>query len=205
MFEGILVATLLFVATSSTTQESPQVATYYCGVHSLYAAILYFDPTADFESLLKPEFVSSVKGSTYEDLLKAVNTHRGLYGRVIGNLTIEDLQMLDHPLVLHVKATEETDEFNHFVAWLPHKSGAFVVLDPITAPVRRIDLPELQKRWDGTALIVSDSPIHLWRLRWQRALDTSSFLIVIAALVAVIVFAYKRYRSSHSSRKSVTN
>jgi hypothetical protein len=71
----------------------------YCGVYCIYTAMKLAGQETDIHELLKPEYVGSPKGSTLQELKKAVEDN-GLYAVAIGKLTSQELRNCPHPVVL---------------------------------------------------------------------------------------------------------
>ncbi|MGE5608534.1 MAG: cysteine peptidase family C39 domain-containing protein, partial [Bacillota bacterium] len=143
-------------------KESPAAATIaqqgpYCGLYCLYAILKMAGQTIDFADLVRPEYLSSEKGSSAADLIRAAQEH-GLQATMVGKLTTRELRASPYPLLLHVKSVEVSKEYDHFVLFLGTQDGKARVLD---APhgQRLLDYPDLVRIWDGVAVLVSTQPI----------------------------------------------
>lgn len=140
--------------------EAANLHKAYCGITCLYAALDLMGVETDFRELLKSEYIGSPAGSTLAELKNAAD-HCGLYTRVMKNLNEAALMASPHPMILHVRrATAMAKEYDHFELFLGTQDGRALIFDP-PAPVRRVSFGELALRWDGTALIVSTTPIRV--------------------------------------------
>ena len=131
----------------------------YCGVYCLYTVIKLNDQGFDFRELLKPEYISSRKGSTLAELKKAAEDN-GLYIFPIGKLTSRELRCCPYQIILHVKSDMNSKQYDHFELFIWTKDGQALLLDP-PGPLRLVPFHELAPRWNGNGLIVSTEPIDL--------------------------------------------
>jgi rhodanese-related sulfurtransferase len=150
---------LLAVAGPSATRATSVDSSPNCGIYALYTAIKIEGGHADLSSLLRPEYISTKEGSTLIDLQRAAQD-RGMYARVLSNLTIANLRRAGSPMILHVKNEYDAPTYSHFILCVPGRNGRIALYD---APQEVIWTTgeDLAPLWDGTALTISTHPIHL--------------------------------------------
>ncbi|RLB75297.1 MAG: hypothetical protein DRH24_19840 [Deltaproteobacteria bacterium] len=154
----------------------------YCGLYCLYTAMKLADREVDFRELLKPEYISSRKGSSLAELKKAAEDN-GLYAVAAGKLTSRELRASSYPIILHVKSAADKKEYDHFELFLGTENGQAKLFDP-PEPVKLAPFYELAPRWDGTGLIVSAEPIKLGVIFGSAR---KRFIICSAVAVAFIL------------------
>lgn len=131
----------------------------YCGVYCVYAALDVYDRDVAFESLLEPEYVSGYGGSTNADLCRALDDH-GLYGSVVGGIGIAGLKLASTPIILHVRRSQGTQAYDHWVLYLGEtENGRARLADPYGGE-RILTYAELLALGDGSGVVVS-------RNHWQ--------------------------------------
>jgi len=154
----------------------------YCGIYCLYAVMKLSNIDVDPNELLKPEYIGSHKGSSLAELKKAAEDNR-LYAAPVGKLTTRWLCQSPYPVILHVKSTADRKEYDHYELFLETKDGQARLYGP-PAPVRLVPFYKLAPRWDGTGLIVSDTPIDLGAV---FAPARKRFIIYAVIAIAVIL------------------
>jgi len=154
----------------------------YCGLYCLYTVMKTSGISSDFKNLLKPEYISSRKGSSIAELKKAAEDN-GLYAEPAAKLTSSVLRLSQHPVVLHVKSSGDKKEYDHYELYLGTQNGQARLFDPPN-PVQLIPFRELAPRWDGTGLIVSSVPIDLSDI---FAPARKRFMIYASIAVAIIL------------------
>jgi rhodanese-related sulfurtransferase len=189
-----------FAPAASRAQESPNP---YCGVYSLYAACKLEGKQITLQSLLQPQYVGSFEGSSLAELHRAA-LDAGLHAEPVQNLHESLLPSLGTPAILHVKASPRSRTYDHWLLCVRATDGSATVVDPPRQP-QQVSLGELATRWDGTALLVSASPIDmssvqrhaLWRLCGWAA------ILIVLAVGSHLVRWLARPQVSTRSRSSV--
>ncbi len=169
----------------------------YCGLYCVFAVMRLYDREIDFASLLRPEYISSTKGSTLEELQRAA-VDRGLHVAPIGNLTTRALRSSPYPVILHVKTAGRTREYGHYELFLGTKDGKARLCDP-PSPVRIVPFAELARRWQGTALVVSDTPIDMAVITRPALWRLAGCAFSAAALIGILKWAQSRRRGSFAA------
>jgi rhodanese-related sulfurtransferase len=129
-----------------------------CGLYSLYAGARLLAKPAPFVDLLTGDYISSHRGSSLRDLYRAATDH-GLHAQVASNLTTAALRVARYPIILHVKRSLASTEYDHFLLFIDATGESARIYEPPTS-IRRVALHDLAPRWDGTGLILSASPIN---------------------------------------------
>ena len=154
----------------------------YCGLYCLYTTIKLAGQVANFQELVKPEYIGSRKGSSLAELKKAGEDY-GLYAIPVGKLTSRELINSPCPIILHVKSSLERQEYDHYELFLGTENGKAKLFDP-PQPVRLVPFSELAPRWDGNGLIVAAEPIDLGVV---FAPARKRFLVYAAVAVAIVL------------------
>lgn len=134
--------------------------------------------------MIKKEYIDSEDGSTLRQLKQAA-TDQGMYAVALRNLTCSILRQCRYPLILHVKATPASDDYDHFVLYLGQQNGQARVFDPMTR-TKPVPFYELASRWDGMGLLLSaDSPdlTMLYRPAAYRLLTLGCLFAVWIVLI----------------------
>jgi rhodanese-related sulfurtransferase len=113
----------------------------------------------NFVELLKPKYIGSGKGSSLAELQKAAEDH-GLYTKAVVRITSKELSRCDYPIILHMKLSVKSQDYDHYALFLGTQNGKVKILDPPN-PMKLVSFAELAPQWDGTGLIVSAEPIDL--------------------------------------------
>ncbi len=111
----------------------------------------------DFLELVKPEYIGSRKGSSFQELKKAMEDN-GLYAVPVCKLTSRELRQSAYPIILHVKSDAMSETYDHYELFLGTENKQARLLNQ-PEPVRLVPFQELAPRWDGNGLIVSAEPI----------------------------------------------
>jgi len=163
----------------------------YCGLYCLYTLIRATGKDIDFRDLLRPEYISSEKGSTLPQLKKAVEDN-GMYAEVVEKLTSLELRHSPYPIILHTKSGVDRDEYDHVELFLGTRKGKARLCDP-PEPIRSVPLAELAPRWGGAGLIVSPHPVDL-RIIFAPARKLSMIFLVIAmAAISTVYWVRQRW------------
>jgi len=131
----------------------------YCGLYCLYSVMKMDGRNINFADLVKPEYISSRKGSSLAELKKAAEDN-GFYAQPATRLNKFILSRLKLPVILHVKPNVGEKDYSHFELFLGIDRGKVRLFDP-PEPPRNVAFRQLLPRWDGTGLIVSAEPIEL--------------------------------------------
>jgi rhodanese-related sulfurtransferase len=166
----------------------------YCGIYCLYAVMKLSDIDVDPKELLKPEYISSRRGSSLAELKKAAEDN-GLYAVPVGKLTSRVLRSCPHQIILHVKSAADKKEYDHYELFLETKEGQARLYDP-PEPVRLVPFRELAPRWDGTGLIVSASPIDLGPILAPARKRFIMYAAIAAAIVLIVHWGRRRWPAS---------
>lgn len=164
----------------------------YCGIYCTYILCKMYDKNIDIKSLIVPQYIDSPKGSSLVELQRAVTDVR-MHAKSVGTMSISELRRSPYPMILHVKSTSESKEYNHYKLFLGTKDGKARVFDPPNV-VQLVPFHELAPMWDGTGLIVSDKPIDLGKIFWPARKRFLLYAIAaIAAILAVRLITNKLY------------
>ncbi|WP_197444367.1 rhodanese-like domain-containing protein [Maioricimonas rarisocia] len=132
---------------------------HYCGVYSAYTVLDHFSQRVPFESLLEPEYVSSYRGSTADEIVRALEDH-GVAAKSFNGLSVFDLKTASAPVILHVRGSQGRREYEHWVVYLGERDGEAVVLDPSRGRTS-MSFARLLALWDSVGIATSDSSLEL--------------------------------------------
>lgn len=140
----------------------------YCGLYSLYAYLVARKSHIDFESLLRPEFISSPVGSSIEDLVLACE-QLGIDGSVFVGFNLRSVDCAPTPSIALVRPDLRIAEYSHFILLLEHTQEGVIAFFPPTAShstgIRTLSYSELAHIWAGAGILfadVSNSGGHAW-------------------------------------------
>ena len=156
----------------------------YCGIYCLHTAIKLAGKESEIADLIKPEYVGSRQGSSLGELRQAAED-QGLEALVVGELTRRELLASPHSIILHVKASGQSKDYDHFQLFLGVKDGKARIFDPPN-PTAEVAFRDLARRWGGTGLIVSDQPIDTGAIfgpTRKRVFFYSALVIVMVLLI----------------------
>jgi len=193
---GILIVCAAVVADENTPKPPKSAYTKlrnsgpYCGLYCIYTVLKLVGQEADFQDLVKPEYMGSRKGSSLRELKKAVEDN-GLYAIHVNKLTSRELSRSDYPIVLHVKSDVMSRAYDHFELFLGTKGDQARLFDP-PYPVRLAPFRELAPRWDGNGLVISAEPIDLGSVLAPARRQFATYA-TIALLITLIVRWAKRW------------
>jgi hypothetical protein len=111
----------------------PETPPTYCGVCSLYRALQAMEKEVPFESLLRPEYISTTQGSSVNDLIRAAED-QGLLTKFLGRMNCWMLKETESPVILHVKSALGPTPFNHWILFAGTEGGDAVIYDGTNAP-----------------------------------------------------------------------
>ena len=144
--------------TKTITKNENKVYGPYCGVYCLFSLLKLYNKECKLSDLLKPEYISTSKGSSLKDLKKAAEDYN-LQAVSIDKLTDKELIKSPWPIILHVKSSPDKKEYDHFEIFLSTENGKAKIFNP-PEPVKLVPFYELSRKWSGTGLVVSDKPIE---------------------------------------------
>lgn len=149
----------------------------YCGVYAVYGAASALKVSADFETLLDTQYVSTLAGSTADDLVRAAD-RCGLHAEKLGSLGVSALQRAHTPLILHVSSVGQFGVYDHWMLFLGMEALGARVVDS-SEGIYVLPLSELLARWDGFAISITK----------PDTLDGSVSSAEMSANAATVVFA----------------
>jgi len=174
-------ATASLPVASPTTLPAGRVAGTnepYCGIYCVYGALRLLTGFSDMRSLVKPEYVGSSHGSSFEELAKAA-VDNGLKAYAFKRLSVGELRRMPSPVVLHV--AQESIKYNHFVLYLgPNNDGSLRLLDSADGLVD-MSPAELAAYWDGHGLLLSRDAVNVQSLLWRSYLEYGFYYAVAIA------------------------
>ena len=165
----------------------------FCGLYCLYTVLMMADKEVAFVDLYKPEYTKQNVGSTLSSLSKAAHDH-GICALPVRQLTSCVLRACNSPVILHVKKTAGSREYDHYELFLGAEGDSVRLYDP-PRPLRLEPFGELAARWDGTGLVLSTNPIDQAKLfapARRRFLAGGG----IALLALVVLHLTRRYCKS---------
>ncbi|MBL7106452.1 MAG: hypothetical protein ISS77_02430 [Phycisphaerae bacterium] len=168
----------------------PKLRQPYCGLYCVYTAMKLAGKEVDFRELVKPEYLGSRKGSSLAELKKAVEDN-GMYAESVAKLDSRVLEESLHPIILHVKSSAESKDYDHFELFLGTENGLAKLFN-VPEPVRLVPFHELSPRWDGTGLIVSAEPIDLGVVFAPARRRLLLFMAVGIAVILILHWARQR-------------
>ena len=177
-------------AENACTSGHCNISGPYCGINCVYSALRLSQKEIRFVDLLKQTYIGSSKGSSLTELRMAVQDN-GMHATAINNFSINALKSLQCFLILHVKATPQGKEYDHYELFLGAKDGKAQLFDPPN-PVQLVPFNELAPLWDGTGLIVSDKPIDLNAIFWSARKRFFLYAIAVIATVLIIRLITKK-------------
>ena len=186
--------------TMAATQNVVCAQDHYCGVYSAYAVLHHYEKNVSFEQLLEPEYVEGYFGSTAKGIVAALKKN-GVDANSYSGLGVFDLRIASGPVILHVRGSQGTRGYDHWVVYLGEENGGAIVLDPSRGR-SIVSYPRLLAMWDSVGIATSKSSIELsvWRTlgqgkRWL-SLVVSGCLILPLALFVEGFIGHQNIRSS---------
>ena len=166
----------------------------HCGLYCLYTAMKLAGKEMDFKELVKPEYLSSRKGSSIAELKQAAKDN-GFFAESVAKLNSRILMESPHPVILHVKSSADSKEYGHFELFLGTENGRAKLFNP-PEPVKLVPFYELTPRWDGTGLLVSAKPIDLAAILAPARKKLLLYAIIGVAIVLGLHWARQRWLCS---------
>ena len=154
-----LLIMLAIFCTCVFASNEKSVADAYCGIYSIYGAANSLGVESEFQQLIDKRYVSSRKGSSAADLIKAGNK-LGVNVTAFWHLGEATLESSMDPLVLHFCSYGQLNSYDHWVLFLGMKDGKAVISDSNSGP-SMMSISDVLLRWDGVALAVhvADKPL----------------------------------------------
>lgn len=168
----------------------------YCGIYCLYAYASAEGLNVDFDSLLKPEFVSSVQGSSADELKRAAQ-FIGVEGSVAHGLTVVDLYLATTPIILHYRSHRGSRVYDHWVLYCGDEGGKALLVDPSRGQMT-VPYAELLSRWDGGAVILGRNAQETATPLWTGRVILLLLLFALAAGTKLIL--QPSWKSSANTR-----
>jgi rhodanese-related sulfurtransferase len=166
----------------------------YCGLYCVYLTVRAAGKRIHFDELVKQKYLSSAKGSSLPDLLKAAEDS-GLHAKIVRRLTIKDLRRSPYTIILHVKADLESKQYNHYELFLGKRgNGARIINAP--KAVQLVPFNEIAPRWGGDGLVLSPEPINLSIFENPRRLSFILWSIFSVVIVLGIRYCYRWSKES---------
>ncbi len=201
---GILAWPILLychLVTETHVIKKPGIPNNHCGLHALIAVAAALDKDVSIEQLLDGnQYLSSVKGSSTNDLLRAIDAV-GLSGKTISGLNARDLIATTCPLIIPME-NDPNSRVQHWIAILGVENNQIAIFDSILGEYLRSP-DEINFLWTGNAIIVGkqDSEVNSCATRlkmsaiFRRAFMISLPLLAIVAVNAILTRKGTRNRS----------
>jgi len=100
----------------------------YCGLYCVYGALHAIGKDVPFETILRPRYISSRRGSSVEELQQAV-IDAGAHAVALADLGAESLRAARHPMILHVATDGQLKQYDHWVLFCGMEKGNARLLD----------------------------------------------------------------------------
>jgi rhodanese-related sulfurtransferase len=170
----------------------------HCGLYCLYSIMKLEGQPVDFRELVKPEYLGSRKGSSFEEL-KQASEDFGLNAISISRLIPDDLRTISKPAILHVKSGPDKKDYDHFVLYLGQKNGKARIFDP-PAELSLVEFSSLAPKWDGNALVISSEPVTANSMSGSSKKRLFFYLVVIGIIIASLYCLKRRVPIAKSPR-----
>ncbi|MGI9015138.1 MAG: cysteine peptidase family C39 domain-containing protein [Phycisphaerales bacterium] len=168
----------------------------YCGVYCVWAAAQFLsDKAVILADLLHPEYISQPGGSSFSDLLEAVQAV-DLSASARKNMTLTDLQRHGGLAILHVKQDPVSRGYRHFVLCLGVTEDTAIIFDP-PFPIRLVPSFELVRDWDGSGILLAGRGVDI-AASWRPAPPIVWLCVPLGMLCAAFIFR-RRSRSGQTS------
>lgn len=156
--------------------------TTYCGVNAVYAAAISLKVPVEYNRLIDPEFVDGHGGSSVRGLTSACRAI-GLHASAYRGMTTSDLRSIAQPIILHVRGSADSREFNHWVLclWSDGTTAHFATLGDWPTEMAVYDLGAW---WDGIGIVIANNADHLPAVL-PHHLSWSMIGLVISAVTAI--------------------
>jgi rhodanese-related sulfurtransferase len=157
----------------------------YCGIYSVYGAARLLGTDVEFSSLINSRFVSTVLGSTTEDLEKAIRS-LGLNCRSFSNLGYRSLIATSDPLILHVCSDQQFVSYNHWLLFIG-MDGDIARISESGEGVKYVPIGELLARWDGVAIVVFRDSASADAIAYGKKSEVFQWAALCSLIVALLV------------------
>lgn len=107
-----------------------------------------------FSEIIHPKYISTKDGSTVSDLMSLLSDF-GVAATAKSNVGLGTLSQLVQPAILHVRRSEFSVKYDHWILFLGRQNENFLVVDLPGNPFE-MSGSELLSIWDGTAIFTSD-------------------------------------------------
>ncbi len=184
---------------AQSTQESEfQTSPAECGVYAVLAAANSLGKKIDPTNVSFSKYVSSINGSTGQDLIKAARDF-GFEARGIQNLNAAYLRKSEYPVVLNLKPLGSPNDCSgHWVTFLGDENGKAVIFDNLSNEKEKlVSYSELLTEMSSNGVVVSPRgiPGSVNRLfSWVG----SCFLFLIGTTVVLTVGIF--FKAKYNSR-----
>jgi rhodanese-related sulfurtransferase len=168
----------------------------HCGLYCLYSIMKLEGQPVDFRELVKPEYLGSRKGSSFEEL-KQASEDFGLNAISISRLIPDDLRTISKPAILHVKSGPDKKDYDHFVLYLGQKNGKARIFDP-PAELSLVEFSSLAPKWDGNALVISSGLVTANSMSGSSKKRLFFYIVVIGIIVAAFYSLKRRVPTAKS-------
>jgi rhodanese-related sulfurtransferase len=171
------------VAAFSQESASAKYVGPYCGAYCVYACLSAYGKTPDFSELLETKYIGSYKGSNLLEMQHALEDF-GLHAQSYEHLGIGTLKRMEVPVILHVKDRDQGRENDHWMVYMGSSNGRARIIDPPGA-IEEVGYADILARWNGRALVVSDTPDQSGLVDWttySKPLSYISLMFLIAIL-----------------------
>ena len=185
-----LVACLLFFLAGVLVR--PQLASGgegpYCGIYAVYAGALDLDvdDLPDIQTVLKPEFIPSLEGSSDRNLIDAANV-LGVKAVRFDKLSLSSLDLIQGPWIIHVASDGQLRLKNHWLLVYSISGGQAEIFDVEQGRVS-VPVADILARWDGIALLLRSHTEEGLVSSFPQVVETGVTLatLVIFAAIALV-------------------
>jgi rhodanese-related sulfurtransferase len=158
----------------------------YCGIYSLYAAAASLGVDVDFDILATPSYVSSMAGSSADDLVRAAK-RIGLNGYPLAGLSIGNLEAFTQPVLLNVYTDGQLDYPSHWIVFLGIEDGRVKIGDGADGIVYW-SKAELLIVWRGAGIVITKSEEQvIFSIIFSQYCTAA--LVVLSAVIGIFFFA----------------
>jgi rhodanese-related sulfurtransferase len=142
--------------TLSAAKSAEGALSPYCGIYSVFAAANHFGRAVEFPQLISPRYVSTMDGSTVEDLVRALED-LGMTAIPVKDLHLSQLKSARNPVILHARSPNLRAVYRHWVLYLGiDGEGRIVLYDPPRGKLI-VSEAELLAIWDGRSIVLHEA------------------------------------------------
>lgn len=153
----------------------------YCGVYCTFCAVRICSTNVDLNELIDKRYVPSEKGSSVDDICRAVREH-GAYANPFHGIGEASLRASADPVILHVRRPGYNSDFDHWVLYLGNVGSDARILDP-PGETQEVPFSELLAVSDGIGIVVSSHPNSGLALRAGTWLELGTTLIILSVAI----------------------